>query len=70
MKRNYFIFVILGLIFLGVSGCDKFNAVIPKKPEVKIKPVTPQVKGVVIAKVNNISKIGRASCRGRVYVLV
>ena len=55
MKRNYFIFVILGLIFLGVSGCDKFNAVIPKKPEVKIKPVTPQVKGVVIAKVNNIS---------------
>ena len=55
MKRNFVTCIILGLIFLGVSGCDKFNAAISKKPEVKIKAVTPQVKGAVIAKVNNIS---------------
>lgn len=55
MKREFIICIILGLIFLGGSGCDKFNAAIAKKPEVKIKAPTPQVKGAIIAKVNNIS---------------
>jgi len=56
MKRNLSICVILGLIFLGIAGCDKIKAAIPKQPEApKVKPYTLQPKGAIIAKINNIS---------------
>ncbi|MBU0547977.1 MAG: peptidylprolyl isomerase [Candidatus Omnitrophica bacterium] len=57
MKRNFIFCVILGLIFIGALGCDKIKIPVSKKTEVaevKAVPVIPQVKGVVIAKVNNI----------------
>lgn len=55
MKQKLILFAIVGLIFSGILGCDKFNPISGKK-EVKViaAPVL-QAKGVVIAKVNNIS---------------
>lgn len=55
MKRNYIFCAILGLIFSGILGCDKMPSF--KKAEVaqeKSAPAIPAVRGVVIAKVNNI----------------
>lgn len=57
MRRNLIFCVILGLIFIGTSGCDKIKIPVSKKTavaEVKAVPVTPQVKGAIVAKVNNI----------------
>jgi len=57
MKRSFIVCVILGLIFIGVLGCDKIKIPVSKKTEAagaRAVPVVPQVKGVVIAKVNNI----------------
>ena len=58
MRRNFILCVILGLIFIGVLGCDKIKIPVSKKAEVaevKVAPSGPQAKGTVIAKVNNIS---------------
>ncbi|TRZ94076.1 hypothetical protein D4R78_06950 [bacterium] len=54
MKRNFIVCAILGLIFMGVLGCNKLNNASAGKSEVKAVPVSLQVKGAVIAKVNNI----------------
>ncbi|MFA6358268.1 MAG: peptidylprolyl isomerase [Candidatus Omnitrophota bacterium] len=56
MKRKVILFFILGLFFSSILGCDKFNFAGKGKKEVKVIPVpTVQVKGAVIAKVNNIA---------------
>ncbi len=55
MKRYFIVCAILGLIFTGVLGCNKLNNASPGKSEVKALPAPLQVKGAVIAKVNNIS---------------
>jgi len=57
MRRNSIFCVIISLIFIGVLGCDKIKLPVAKKAgstEVKAAGVIPQVKGTVIAKVNNI----------------
>jgi len=57
MKRSFAFCVILGLIFMGTLGCDKIKLPASKKTEaveVKTLPVVPQVKGPIVAKVNNI----------------
>lgn len=49
------IFSIIGILFIGLAGCDKINALLnPKKAEPKKTMPTITVKGIVIAKVNNI----------------
>ena len=58
MKRNVFFCVILGLIFVGALGCDKLKVAVSQKSkvaEVKAVQVSAQVKGPIIAKVNNIA---------------
>jgi parvulin-like peptidyl-prolyl isomerase len=54
MRRNFIFCVILGLVFMGILGCDKIMPNVSKKTVVKTGPVIPEVKGVIIAKVNNI----------------
>lgn len=57
MKRNFIFCVVLGLIFIGALGCDKIKIPASKKTEVaavRSAPVITQVKGPVIARVNNI----------------
>jgi len=54
MKRNLLFCMILGLVFMGILGCDKFKPAAAKKTEVKAAAVVPEVKGTIIAKINNI----------------
>jgi len=57
VKRNLIFCIILGLLFIGVTGCDKFSktSTLSAKPA-KIPPAveTLKVKGALVAKVNNI----------------
>ncbi len=58
MKRNLIFCVIAGLMFAGVLGCDKIGIPVSKKTQAagtKAVSVAPQAKGVIVAKVNNIS---------------
>jgi len=54
MKRNFIFCVILGLVFVGILGCDKLKFAASKKSGVTATQVIPEVKGVIVAKVNNI----------------
>lgn len=55
MKSKVILFAIIGLFFLGILGCNKFNFTAAGKKEVKVIPLSAiQAKGAVIAKVNNI----------------
>lgn len=57
MKRNSIFCAVLGLIFIGALGCDKIKVPVSKKTvatEAKSMPVMPQVKGPIVARVNNI----------------
>jgi peptidyl-prolyl cis-trans isomerase C len=56
VKRKIILFAIMGLFFSAILGCDKFNSSARRKTEPKI--VTQSViqpRGVVVAKVDNIS---------------
>ncbi len=58
VKDKIFLFAIMGLIFSGILGCDKFNALIGHKKTTEVKSLAVPMllaKGAVIAKVNNIS---------------
>jgi peptidyl-prolyl cis-trans isomerase C len=57
MRRSFIFCGILGLIFIGVLGCDKIKIPVSRKTEaggVKSAPGITQAKGVIIAKINNI----------------
>ena len=57
MRLNFISCIILGVIFIGALGCDKIKLPVSKKAEImetKTVPVVPQVKGPIVAKVNNI----------------
>ncbi|MDD5771758.1 MAG: peptidyl-prolyl cis-trans isomerase [Candidatus Omnitrophica bacterium] len=58
MKRNLTLCFISGLIFMSLFGCDKIKIPGSKKTEAaaeaKVSPVIPQVKGEIVARVNNI----------------
>jgi len=57
IKNGIILFSVIGLLSVGVLGCDKFNPAAKKKAEVKIdvQPVTVEAKGPIVAKINNIS---------------
>ena len=57
MKRKIIFYVIMGLFFSGILGCDKFNVAASRKPEppkIIVQPAI-QPKGPIVAKVNNIA---------------
>jgi len=54
MKRNFILCAFFSLIFMGVLGCNKLNNASTAKPEVKAIAAPLQVKGAIIARVNNI----------------
>ncbi len=57
MKPKIFLFLVLGLVFAGLTGCDQINKLInPKKVRSAQQGLTGagyEVKGTVIARVNN-----------------
>lgn len=57
MKNRIILFAIMGLLFGGILGCEKFDLGGKKKVEVKAVAQSSEleVKGPVVAKVNNIS---------------
>ena len=56
MKSKIILFAIIGLFFSAILGCDKFNALIQRKPAaVAVSASVIQPKGTVIARVNNIA---------------
>ena len=56
MKNKIILFMIIGLFFSGVLGCDKFKAVVNRKTEVvKVSAAVIPPKGAVIARVNNMA---------------
>jgi peptidyl-prolyl cis-trans isomerase C len=57
VKRNFIFCIILGLLFSGVTGCDKFSkasALSAKPAKTSLAVETLKVKGPLVAKVNNI----------------
>lgn len=56
MRTKIISIAIISLFLSSILGCDKIPFIAPKKKEVKVIPVAPviEVKGAVIAKVNNI----------------
>ncbi len=56
VKRKIILFVAVGLFFGSILGCDKFNITGKSKKEVQVFPAPAiQGKGIVVARVNNIS---------------
>jgi parvulin-like peptidyl-prolyl isomerase len=57
VKSKIILFVIAGLLFGGILGCDKLNSAAKKKVEVKsvFSALVIEPKGPVVAKVNNVS---------------
>lgn len=56
MKNKIILFAVISLFLSSILGCDKFNFIAPRKKEVKVipAPAAIEVKGAIIAKVNNI----------------
>jgi peptidyl-prolyl cis-trans isomerase C len=56
VKSKIILFVIIGLFFSGILGCDKLKSAVKGKTEVvTVSASAIQPKGVVVARVNNIA---------------
>lgn len=57
MKRKIILFIMMGFLFGGILGCEKFNPAAKKKAEVRtaVQSEVIEAKGPVVAKVNNIA---------------